>query len=51
MDLAAALRPLFVAGSPERTAQLDGIAEVKAKLGGPGAARRAAEIARSFLAA
>lgn len=49
--LAAALRPLLVVGSPERTAQLEGIAEVKQRLGGPGAARRAAEIARSFLAA
>ena len=49
--LAAALRPLLVEGSPERTAQLEGIAEVKRRLGGPGAARRAADIARSFLAA
>jgi lipid-A-disaccharide synthase len=49
--LAAALRPLLVEGSPERAAQLEGIAEVKRRLGGPGAARRAAEIARSFLAA
>jgi lipid-A-disaccharide synthase len=49
--LAAALRPLLVEGSPERAAQLDGIAEVRRRLGGPGAARRVAEIARGFLAA
>jgi lipid-A-disaccharide synthase len=49
--LAAALRPLLVDGSAERTAQLDGIAEVQRRLGGQGAARRVAEIARSFLAA
>ena len=30
---------------------LEGIAEVKRRLGGPGAARRAAGIARGFLAA
>ena len=48
--LAAALLPLLD-DSPERRAQLDGIAEVRRKLGGPGAARRAAEIAREMLAA
>jgi lipid-A-disaccharide synthase len=49
--LAAALRPLLVEGSPERAAQLDGIADVKRRLGDPGAARRAADIARRLLAA
>ena len=49
--LAAALLPLLVEGSPERSAQLEGIAEVRRRLGGPGAARRAAQIARSLVAA
>lgn len=49
-NLAAALLPLF-GDTPERARQLEGIAEVKRLLGGPGAARRAAELARDLLAA
>jgi lipid-A-disaccharide synthase len=49
--LAAAVLPLLYDGSRERAAQLEGIAEVRRRLGGPGAARRAAEIARKLLAA
>lgn len=49
--LAAAVLPLLAEGSPERAAQLEGIAEVRRRLGGAGAARRAAEIAREMLAA
>lgn len=48
--LARAVLPLL-SDTPERAAQLEGIAEVRRRLGGPGAARRAAEIARALLAA
>lgn len=49
--LAAAVLPLLDPGSPERVAQLEGCAEVRRRLGGPGAAMRAAAIARDLLAA
>jgi len=49
--LAAAVLPLLEEGSAERADQLEGIAEVRRRLGGPGAARRAAGIAREILAA
>ena len=47
--LAAALLPLFDATSAERKSQLEGIAEVREKLGGPGAAERLASIAREMV--
>ncbi len=49
--LAAALLPLLDEAAPERAAQLEGIAEVRRRLGGPGAAGRAAELARTLMAA
>ena len=49
--LERAVRPLLDPDSPERRAQLEGLAEVRRRLGESGAARRAAEIARSLLAA
>jgi lipid-A-disaccharide synthase len=49
--LAQAVLPLLVDGSAERRAQLEGLAEVRRLLGGPGAAARAAAIARELLAA
>jgi lipid-A-disaccharide synthase len=49
--LADAVLPLLDAGSPARVAQLEGCAEVRRRLGGPGAAARAAGIARDLLAA
>jgi len=49
--LAAAVLPLLDPSSPERRAQLEGLAVVRRRLGDPGAAARAAEIARSLLAA
>lgn len=49
--LAAAVGPLLDPGSAERTAQLAGIAEVRARLGAPGAADRAAAIAAELLSA
>lgn len=49
--LAEAVLPLLDPGSPERVAQLEGCAEVRRRLGGPGAAARAAAIARDMLAA
>jgi lipid-A-disaccharide synthase len=48
--LAALVTPLLEPGSRERQAQLDGIAEVRARLGGPGAAERVAALARELLA-
>jgi lipid-A-disaccharide synthase len=49
--IAAAALPLFDAGSSERAAQLAGIDDVRRKLGGPGAAARAAQLALDLLAA
>jgi lipid-A-disaccharide synthase len=49
--LAAAALPLLDAESPERQAQLKALAEVRLRLGEPGASRRAAAIAARFLAA
>lgn len=49
--LAAAVLPLLDPASPERRAQLAGCAAVRERLGGPGAAERAAAIARALLAA
>ena len=45
MRVADALAPLFDRSSPERAAMLDGLAEVRAKLGRPGAAARVAQMA------
>jgi lipid-A-disaccharide synthase len=47
--LAGALLPLLDAGSPERERQLDGLREVRRRLGEPGASARAARIAGSLL--
>lgn len=49
--LAGALLPLLEVGSSERREQLRGIEEVRARMGGPGAARRAAALALEMLAA
>jgi len=49
--LATAVLPLLDPDSPERRAQLEGCVEVRARLGGHGAAERAAAIARDLLAA
>lgn len=49
--VAAAVLPLLDPSSPERRAQLEGIAEVRRRLGGAGAAERAAALARSLVAA
>ncbi|HUF29972.1 MAG TPA: lipid-A-disaccharide synthase [Gemmatimonadaceae bacterium] len=48
--LAMALLPLFDEGSDERRAQVDGLAEVRARLGAPGAARRTALLAGELIA-
>jgi len=47
--LAEALLLLLVEGSATRSRQLDGLREVRARLGAPGASARAAAIARSLL--
>jgi lipid-A-disaccharide synthase len=49
--LAAALLPLLREGSPERTGQLQGLREVRERIGGPGAAERTAHIAAELLRA
>jgi lipid-A-disaccharide synthase len=49
--LATAVMPLLEDASPERRQQLEGIRDVRQKLGGPGAARRAAELASELVAA
>lgn len=49
--LADTVLPLLTESSPERQAQLEGIREVRERLGGPGAARRAAELAAGMIAA
>lgn len=49
--LAEAALPLLDVRTGERAAQLEGLAEVRRRLGGPGAASRAAELARGLLAA
>jgi lipid-A-disaccharide synthase len=48
-DVAAALLPLLDAGSPERKRVLDGLAEVRSRLGTPGAAGRVAAIANELV--
>jgi lipid-A-disaccharide synthase len=47
--LAEALLPLLVEGGATRSLQLDGLREVRARLGTPGASARAAAVARSLL--
>jgi lipid-A-disaccharide synthase len=47
--VADALAPLFDARSPERTAMLAGLAEVRAKLGEQGAAARVARMASAMV--
>lgn len=49
--LAQAVLPLLDPASPERRSQLEGLAEVRRRLGGPGAAGRAAALARELLVA
>ncbi|WP_396223347.1 lipid-A-disaccharide synthase [Gemmatimonas sp.] len=49
--VAAALLPLLEAESPARSAALAGLAEVRARLGTPGASRRVAEMIAQLLAA
>jgi lipid-A-disaccharide synthase len=49
--LARAVLPLLDPSSPERRAQLEGLLDVRRRLGDPGAAARAAELARALLAA
>lgn len=47
--LAEALLPLLAVGDATRSRQLEGLREVRARLGAPGAAARVAAIARSLL--
>jgi lipid-A-disaccharide synthase len=47
--VAAALEPLFDHASPERRRMIDGLADVRAKLGQPGASMRVAEMAAGML--
>lgn len=49
--LAEALLPLLDVDSPERKAMVEGLAEIRGKLGGEGASRRVAEMAGELLAA
>lgn len=49
--LVRAMAPLLVDGHQEREAQLAGLAEVRARLGGPGAAGRVGSLAADLLAA
>ena len=51
VNLAHAVLPLLDGKAPERAAQLAGLAEVRRLLGGPGAAGRAAGLARDMIAA
>ena len=48
--VADALLPLFAASSPERTAMLAGLGEVRARLGTPGASERVALMASGMVA-
>ncbi len=47
--MADALEPLLRDGDPARTAALEGLAEVRARLGAPGASERAAAFARELV--
>jgi lipid-A-disaccharide synthase len=47
--LADALLPLLDVDSPERKRMVDGLSEIRGKLGGPGASLRVAEIAAELL--
>jgi lipid-A-disaccharide synthase len=49
--VAATLLPLLEAESPARSAALAGLAEVRARLGTPGASRRVAEMIAQLLVA
>jgi lipid-A-disaccharide synthase len=49
LAVADALEPLFDAASPARRAMLDGLADVRARLGTPGASARVAEMAAGMV--